>query len=358
MAWYTYLPCEDTTSKRKLIRRTQRKKLEDAIISYYQEKEDNPFFREVFARWMKERLQFNEIALNSYTRYLNDFERFFPEEEEFCKIKINRITESDIEKYIKRTITRLGLTQKTYAGLRILLRGTFKYAKREHMTTISISSFFCDLSLPPNIFVRKTVDPEKEVFNESETEALVFYLRHHITIENMGLLLMFQSGVRVGELAALTKEDVLEYGLKISKTEISYKDPETKERVVSIKQSPKGTSEKRVVILSDDAMWTLHQISKLNPDGEFLFMREGRRIRTKNFNYYLHKACRECKIPERSTHKIRKTYGSTLMDNNVDESLVVAQMGHADILTTKNFYYFNTKDYDMKKSQINHAVCF
>lgn len=37
-------------------------------------------------------------------------------------------------------------------------------------------------------------------------------------------------------------------------------------------------------------------------------------------------------------HKIRKTYGTTLIDNNVDDALVAEMMGHKDISTTKKYY--------------------
>lgn len=40
-------------------------------------------------------------------------------------------------------------------------------------------------------------------------------------------------------------------------------------------------------------------------------------------------------------HKIRKTYCTTLLNANVPESVIKAQVGHVDIETTKKYYYFN-----------------
>ncbi|MEE0649941.1 tyrosine-type recombinase/integrase [[Clostridium] scindens] len=42
-------------------------------------------------------------------------------------------------------------------------------------------------------------------------------------------------------------------------------------------------------------------------------------------------------------HKIRKTYGKTLIDSDVDEGFITEQMGHSDISTTKKLYYFINK---------------
>ena len=85
---------------------------------------------------------------------------------------------------------------------------------------------------------------------------------------------------------------------------------------------------------------------------------QGRRIRANRFNYWLHRACKKVGIPERSTHKIRKTYASILLGNNVDERLITNQMGHTDIATTKGSYYFNRNSEDKNKGIISDAINF
>ncbi len=68
-----------------------------------------------------------------------------------------------------------------------------------------------------------------------------------------------------------------------------------------------------------------------------------RKIYTNTFNDRLYKACDSCGIPRRSMHKIRKTYGTLLLDTNIEDSLVMEQMGHSDIATTRRYYYFSIK---------------
>ena len=82
------------------------------------------------------------------------------------------------------------------------------------------------------------------------------------------------------------------------------------------------------------------------------------RIRAKRFNTWLHRACKKVGIPERSTHKIRKTYASVLLSSGVDEKLVTSQMGHTDISVTKNIYYFNRDKEAEKKIAISNAINF
>ena len=87
-------------------------------------------------------------------------------------------------------------------------------------------------------------------------------------------------------------------------------------------------------------------------------MNRGKRIRENTFNKRLSRVCEELRIEHRTSHKIRKTYGTTLLDCGVNESTVSEQLGHTDISTTRKYYYFSNKNTETKLKQINNAVNF
>ncbi len=93
-------------------------------------------------------------------------------------------------------------------------------------------------------------------------------------------------------------------------------------------------------------------------DGEYLFEENGKRLYEQTFANTITWMCKALKIPQRSMHKIRKTYGTTLFDAGVDESVIIEQMGHSDINCTKQNYYFSNKGRDKKRDQIMRAVVF
>ena len=64
-------------------------------------------------------------------------------------------------------------------------------------------------------------------------------------------------------------------------------------------------------------------------------MNKGKRILENTFNKRLNSVCEELHITPKSTHKIRRTYGTTLIDNSVNESTIAEQMGHSDISVMK-----------------------
>lgn len=198
---------------------------------------------------------------------------------------------------------------------------------------------------------------QKQSFSEEEIPILTSYLKHNIDIWNMGLLLQLQTGMRIGELSALKPEDIQSHYIRVCRTEVKYRDDNGKWKV-EIKAFAKTDAGNRDLYFPDSVKWTLAQIQKLNPHGEYLFMNNGKRIRENTFNKRLSSICDILKIDHRSTHKIRKTYGTTLLDNNVDDSIVSEQMGHSDIATTRKLYYFCNKSEKTKIAQINNAINF
>lgn len=356
--WKTYLDDESNPRGYVLKVRTTRQAIENLIVEYYKDKELDPFIDQVFTEWNNCRLLYGEISKQSYNRYSNDFKRFFPKDCLLRQKKFRQITENDLEQFIKMTIHEKKLTSKVYSGLRTIIRGVFKFGKSQGFTNISITTFFGDLELSRRAFARKAIDKESEVFNESEIEQVKAYLKKRGTIRDLGILLAFETGLRVGELSALKKEDIIKKRkcIHIQRTEITYKDPETKERICEVRDFPKTEAGDRYLIIPDQAILLLDEIVLLSKNSEYLFSENGKRIRSNAFNRRLTRVCDDLHIKHRSMHKIRKTYGTTLLDANVDESTVAEQMGHKDIATTKRFYYRSNKTDKTKYEQINRAL--
>ena len=347
--WYTYV------GDRKLVKRNDLPSLESYIANYYAEKEDNPTFDILFHQWVESKLETGEIVKSTYDRYLIDYQRYF-KDENLSYMKIRIITEDDLDIFIRTVISKHELTQKMYSNFRTILLGTFKYAKRRHYTDISISNFFSDIDISRRVFKQNPQNLENAVFNTDELPILIEYLQRHGTIGNLGLIFAFESGVRCGELAALKFSDVSNDILHVQRQEIVYKSDEAGKQVHEIVEYTKTEMGNRYIYLPSGATALLTVLRLKNPDSDFIFAENGKRFYKTCFNNYLKKACRECGIPERTMHKIRRTYGTTLIDNNVEDSLIMSQMGHTDISTTRKYYYYANKDDDYKRNQIESSI--
>lgn len=352
--WYTYLPDEE--KGRVLKKRNTQKEIEDVVVEFYREKAENPTIAEAFKLWLSKKLEYKEIQKGSADRYETDFDRFFVKTG-FSKKRIKQISEDELEDFIRLQIAENELTMKAYSGLRTIIRGVWRFAKKKKWTDISIAQFFGDLDISRKVFKQVVKEEENEVFAEEEIPLIVDYLKKNVTIWNLGVLLVLQTGVRVGELSALKPCDWDGKNiLKIRRTEIRYKNEKGK-NVVDVREFTKTEAGMRDIILSDGGIETLKRVMELNPAGEYLFENEsGKRIRGNTFNKRLSIVLEKIGLHHRSIHKGRKTYGTTLIDSKCDDSLIMKQMGHASIETSRKYYYYSNKAKQRQIEQIKHAV--
>ena len=358
--WCTNIYTPD--GKRRMIICASLEKLHDKLADHYQElaKIQTVTISDLCKEWLDNKLRYHEITPSSHTKYMTDYNRFIRNNSHaFCRISVSCITEKNLREYIKDTIVQFNLTRKSYKQLHILLVGTLRFAKEEGYTDFSAGAFFYDLILSDRMFARRErTAPELETFSDDEVSQLVHFLWEEQDLRGLGLILMFQTGMRVGELAALSWKNVRDGKIIITATEEAYTDPKTKKKICEVVDHAKTEAGERTIFLPKQAEKTIKAIRTLNPFGEYLFMDKLGRIRAKRFNTWLHRACRKIGIPERSTHKIRKTYASILLSGGVDEKLVTSQMGHTDITITRSIYYYNRDSEAKKRKVLSKAINF
>lgn len=335
--WYTYIPREN--GKRRLIAKHTREEVEDVIVEHYK---DEPSVNEVFNRWIEEKLHYGEISQATSDRYVADFHRFFDDTGLKYK-KIKSVTEEELEEHIKDQILIYNLTSKAYSGLRTIIIGVWGYANKHKYTDIAIRTFFTELRLSSKMFNHKAQLSEDNVFTEDEVERITKYLlEHEPNVISYGIMLAMRTGLRVGELCSLRKEDISDHCLRICKTETRYRvDSKTYKR--EVKDNAKTEAGNRYVLVDDEAMKLIAIILRMNSKGEYLFEINGRRCRGQSFTRKLERVCDSIRIKPRSMHKCRKTYITNLINANVPESLIIEQVGHTDIRTSKQFYLYNNK---------------
>lgn len=347
-AWHTYLP--DKNNGRIHKKRKSKKDLENLIVDFWKEETENPTVKDIFYQWIDEKIEYNEISKPTYDRYENDFSRYFMDNEKFGERKIKSISEEDIERFIKKTIADKNLTSKAYGNFRTLIYGIFKKCKRQ--VDFSITQVVGDMQISRKSFKRSIKDAKYEVFDENELQGITDYLAQNKDLINLGILLLFSSGIRVGELCTLKWTDIDGNILKIRRTETVFKGGDGK-NVYGIKDFPKTEAGVRNVVIPTGDMWILKSIKNINPFGAYLFERDGERLKALFFRKRLYKICDNIGIIPKSPHKIRKTYGTILLDSGIDQRLVLDQMGHADILCSENHYHRNRKSDDKKQKIID-----
>lgn len=334
--WYTYIP--DDIEGRRLIKKKSEKDLHDVIINYWKEQEENPTLKEVFQKWNDEKLSWKEIQSNTHERNECLFRTYFGEVE---NTRIKSVTPQWIECFIKEQIVKHEMSKKSFTALKSLTKSIFKKAKKEKYIDYYIRDVFEDMEISNKAFVKKVRDETKEVYTQEEVMKMAGYAKDYLGIRNLAVLLMFLTGVRIGELVAIKKEDVDELRIKICRTEVRTKKECGRGYNYDVRDFPKSEAGVRDYPVTKQVKQVLGMILAENPEGEYLFMEKGERIKTVMIRSQVKKICKAVGITYKSPHKVRKTHITILKDNHIGDKIVTSVAGHTDIECTNTYYHFD-----------------
>lgn len=329
--WYTYVPSAENKAKRRLIAKSSKEKLLEAVLEFYNPKDT---VESVFYEWLDKKLERGEIYKQTYDRYENDYKKYL---KNIGSLTFNKISQLWLEDYIKDKIKDEKLTSKQWSKVRTLIYGIFKLARKKKLIDFSITEFMEEIDIGKKSFAPKVRKDEEQVFTDEEALKIISWIdNNEENINRLGIKFAFLTGLRAGELAALKVSDIDGNVIHLSRTEIRYKNEEG-HWTIDYRESTKGKVGYRDVVLIDEAKSLIDRIIELSNGTELIF----NGYTGLNFTQNLERICKRVGIKPRSMHKIRKTYCTCLINAEVPENVIKAQVGHVDIKTTKTYYYFN-----------------
>ena len=343
--WHTYLPDPSKKTKRRHIKRRTRKEVEQVIINYRQQ-QDDPTIEEVFNEWQDYRLAIGKVKPATIMRYQQDFNRYFAPVK---NVRIRSFSEMEIEKFLAGNFRENLFNARSYANMMTLLRGILKRAKRRKLIFFEVETLLKELDVSDRELSHVVKDDESEIFYDDEYERVLSYCYdHRDDVCCLGVALMFVAGLRVGEVVALTDSDILDGSVYVHRTETKYR--QDGHVVYDVEERPKTPAGVRLVVVPDKYRWVLEGMEAREG---FIFTGASGRLHTQAIRKRQYQICRKLGIPVRSPHKARKTYGSILLDNNVDRRFIERQMGHTDILCTEQHYHRDRRTLEQKREIIN-----
>lgn len=355
--WYTYLP--DEYKGRKLIKRTSEKDIQDVIVEFYDETDDEAMkekeaykmtLKRLYDDWIKYKSL--HTTSSSYIRRINSDWKTFYEYDEISEIPIRKLTKVMLDKWAHRLIKQHDMTKTKYYNMSVIIRQALDYAR--DCGYIDFNQFN-DVVVDPKMFRGKgKIDSKREVFLTDEEPIMKEYCKkkHENNPRNttpLAILLMFELGCRVGELVAISQSDINGNYIHISHQEISEYNLESGNyeylgtKVVPYTKSKCGD---RNVYLSREARRLINEIIEINSsygflEKDFLILNYAGRTKGVTINRRLGEYCKDAGISHKSTHKIRKTYISKMIDGNVNIKTVMQQAGHSSAKTTYSNYCFD-----------------
>ena len=246
-----------------------------------------------------------------------------------------------------------------FSNLKGIVRGFLKRAKKRGYISFNVDEMLDDMDVTERRFNKDHKDDESEIFFDDEVDRIIETIKKHPYANNLAVALMFATGMRVGEVVALKHSDFNGMTVKIQRSETRYRLPDKSYSYV-IQDHAKTEAGSRTIVIPESYKWVVDKLKACNPFSEWVFVKRDKktRITTNTIRSRVRALCKELDIPIRSSHKIRKTYGTILLDNNVDSKLIQSQMGHTNIQVTENFYHRDRRRIKDKQSILNKIVEF
>lgn len=340
---YQTMFVDTATGKRKNIKgRSEDEILTKLVDLYYQTSYiDNLTFHDVYTEWLEHK-KLTTSSVNTIVRHRQHYERYFANSK-LDKMKFSKIDSIKLEEECCQIIKNFNMSHKEWQNVKTILNGMYdlaltkKYIASNVMQDVKITVKFRQVA-------KKSA--KTEVFNNNELKDLQEYLDCMMSDTQdasfYAVRVNLFLGLRVGELVALKWADIENHSLHVVREEVRNQETNTYE----IEEHTK-THEDRYVMLIPQALELFNQIDR---HGEYVFMRNGERLTSRQIQYVLEKyAERNDKIVKRS-HKMRKTFASRLANAGVALDFVREQMGHTNLETTLSYVYNTATDaetYDM-----------
>ena len=150
-------------------------------------------FAEIVMLWKIDKKMY--VKKSSYSAYILLLENHLLQVFGNCT---EEIEEAEVQKFVFQKLEQ-GLSQKSIKDILIVMKMVLKFASKNkwmHYTAF-------DIQYPT---VRE--NPSIEVFSRTNQKKVMNYIQEHFTFRSLGIYICLSSGIRIGEICALTWEDI------------------------------------------------------------------------------------------------------------------------------------------------------
>lgn len=360
-SWCTYVPDSDAKGGRRFIKKTTKEKLEDRLVELATT--ESPIvhrdarartFLGVYNQWRSYHDQM--LSNNSISKYNSDIIRFFSDKN-FVKRDIKSFTEDDVMVFIREKIRNLSLSKQAAKQLFQYINNVFKFAERHGYIDRSPTRYleakqfykFCSKS-------RQSGKPG--VFTDNEMRLLSERLEldhkdNPAYIPSYAVELASYTGMRVGEIAALTWDCIFDNYILINKSQ----KWDTINKVYFI--SDTKTGESRKFPITPEIRSLLDRLRRAEEEAgyltEWVFSDENGQVDLRKISSCLKNKCKQVGIDRRGIHCYRKTLNSKMRHNGVPTVIAAALLGHSPAVN-EQYYTYDVADIAEKAEIVARAV--
>ena len=301
---------------------------------------ENKTFRQFSEEWLKASLK-PKLKPTSYERKISTLENQVYKY--IGGIQIDKLTHSQIQKMVN-DLSDSGLSYSTVKKAYEAVSGCMRYY-RIHTRT---SHNPCEgITLPE---LKRKDSSEIKFFTPEERKRIVEEATRKyetgVSVYRLGwaFVLLLYSGMRIGELCALTWNDIdfENKTINICKNAIQVRERDengNSHYILETQNSTKTRSGMRIIPMTAKALTSLLELHKITGEYEYIITSSsGKRIRPTRLDRTFYQILEAIGLEKVGVHTLRHTFATMLFSNGCEVKIVSDLLGHSNTKITENIY--------------------
>lgn len=236
-----------------------------------------------------------------------------------------------------------GLSASYVSSIMIIVSSAISFAVAEQM---------CQPLKTP-IYKPQPEKCELEILSFEEQLLIEQHIRYNLTPTNIGILISLYTGLRIGEICALTWDDidlvnqVIHVRHTVARVKNDLKESRAKTRLII--DEPKTKASKRDIPIPSAILPALLEYRSISCSN-FVVSDKATFVSPRTFEYRYHRVLERCGVGSINYHALRHTFASRCIAVGVDVKSLSEILGHGDSTITLNTYVHSS--IDLKRCQM------
>lgn len=243
----------------------------------------------------------------------------------------NDISEEDVQQFVFKKLNE-GLSQKSVKDILIVLKMILRYGAKHNL----MEHRQIDIRFPT-----ERERQEVEVLSKANQRKIMEFVKNNFTFQNLGIYICLSAGLRIGEVCALTWNDIdAEQGvIYVNKTiQRIYLVGEIEKRTEVIIDTPKSKNSIREIPMTKELLRMIKPLKKVVNSSFFVLTNSAAPTEPRTYRNYYKRLMKQLDIPALKFHGLRHSFATRCIESNCDYKTVSVLLGHSNISTTLNLY--------------------